>query len=420
MYLHHTRDMMSTLGALATAMGAIEGTKAIVLVSEGLITESTTIDSLKKFAQACERARVSFYAMHLEAPLSDAEMLGGNAAPSRALDERAGLAGMSEMSSWARGTTIRVPGPATNALEQIDTELSGYYLLSFERDPTDREGEPAGIQVSVNRPNVNVRARREFTPGLPATPVSARPAAADLKTEMTSLLNWPTAATDLAIDVDAFVTPVAGSARDARLLVVGEIARDPASVKAIGYALVNDAGKIIADQFDSLPNLQALADGRSFYAFALAANPGRYRLKLGVIDANGARGSIEHRVEVMAWPAGRLRVSDLMLSDETSGVFRPVARVRSESASLSARVELHADTADAFGSAKVRLQILRASDGGVLGSLPLALGETNQNTRRVAGATLDISKLVPGQYIITVTVDGAGPDSVIRSRLFTK
>ena len=61
MYLHHTRGMMDALGALATAMGAIEGPKALVLVSEGLITESSTIDSLQKFARAFERA--SFYTL---------------------------------------------------------------------------------------------------------------------------------------------------------------------------------------------------------------------------------------------------------------------------------------------------------------------------------------------------------------------
>lgn len=419
MYLHHTRDMMDTLGALATAMGAIEGPKALVLVSEGLVTESSTIDSLQKFARAFERARVSFYAMHLEAPMSEAESLGGSVGKSRLLDGTASLAGVTEMSAWARGATLRVPGPATNALKQIDAEMSGYYLLSFESDPTDRGGESASIQVRVNRPSLEIRARREFTPGVAKT--GPRPAAsANLKESMTQLLAWPAAVGDIGLDLDTFIAPVAGSTQDARLLVVTEIVPRASQIAAVGYALANDTGKVVADQFDAPPVLQPIGDGRSLYAFALPAKPGKYRLRIGVQDEAANRGSVEQFVDIAAWTPKAIRVSDLMLSDETTSTFRPAALIRRAATSLAARLEVHADDADAFKGLTVQLQIERADPQSVLGQMPIALAETSQPLRRVAVATLNISTLGPGEYTVTAVISGPQGEVARKSRRFSR
>ncbi len=420
-YLHHTRDMMDMLRALAVAMAPIEGPKAIVMISEGLSTDPTTIDSLRRFATALEQSRVSLYALHLEAPLSEAEMLGGSTIKSRALDERAGLAGMDEMASWARGTAIRVPGSAKAALDQIDAEMSGYYLLSFEREPSDKDGASAGIQVKVNRDGVVVRSRREFTPGpLPAGAAGSTKAAPSLKDTMTTLLNWPGAISDVDVDVDTFVTPVPGSAKDTRLLVVAELGRTASAVKAVGYAIANETGKVVADQLDTPPTLQPLPRDRSLYAFALSLPPGKYRLKLGTIDAEGHRGSVDHLFEISPWPAGAVRVSDLMLSDEPSGMTRPSARIASDAESLSARLEVHADTPAAFDGITIKLQIQRVGETTLLGALPLALAETQQPQRRVAAATLNIASLAPGNYVVTVIVQGAAGEIARRARAFSR
>ena len=45
---------------------------------------------------------------------------------------------MSRMAVAGRGDVFMASGTVDKALERIDAELSGYYLLSFERDPQDR------------------------------------------------------------------------------------------------------------------------------------------------------------------------------------------------------------------------------------------------------------------------------------------
>ena len=56
-----------------------------------------------------------------------------------------------------------VSGTPLGALARIDGETSGYYLVSFERDAQDRDGDRQKIDVRVNWPGATVRARTDFT-----------------------------------------------------------------------------------------------------------------------------------------------------------------------------------------------------------------------------------------------------------------
>ncbi len=161
----HTRIMMDSLAALVTGMAPLSGQKTLVLVSEGLFNDPQSQGDVDRFAAAAERAGVTLYAVHLDAPRMEAAAGPNNITMTRALDDRVGFDGMAEVAVAARGTAFRVVAQATAVLERIDTELSGYYLLFFERDANDREGRRERIEVKVNRPGLEVRARREFTPG---------------------------------------------------------------------------------------------------------------------------------------------------------------------------------------------------------------------------------------------------------------
>ena len=415
----HTSDLMSSLAAVARAMTSLPGPKAIVLVSEGLFTDALTRDSVAEFSQQAERSRTSLYALHLDAPLSEAAA-GSHAATveSRSLDDRLGFDSMGEVAASARGTAFRVVGMPANTLRQIDTELSGYYQLSFERSADDRDGKRVGIDVKVNKPGLDVRARREFTPQPAGTTDSLPPAKSnDAKVTMGELLHWPTAISEVGIDLDTAALPVDGSATDARTIITAEIAN--ASVTAIGFEITDDKGKIVSDTFDAQPATQPLPDGRALYPAAIAIPSGHYRMKFGVTDSAGKRGSLQHAFDVPAWTPGAMRIGDLILGIEDNGRFRPAARIAAGAASLRVRVEIQADAPEAFNDARATLQVLKP--GGLVPVVEeaAALASTSNPLRRAIYRPVAIDVLPAGDYVVKVTITSGGVTTT-RMRMFRK
>ncbi len=418
-YRLHTRVVTDSLAALATAMAPLSGQKALVLVSEGLFNDLQSQPDVDRFAAAAERARVTLYALHLDAPLIEAATGQGNVTLTRALDDRVGFGGMADVAVAARGTAFRVVAQATRLLERIDTELSGYYLLSFERDADDRDDRRERIDVKVNRLGLDVRARREFTPeaGKPAATVAPKPV--DARVAMGELLKWSEPVGEIALDVDTYAMPVAGSSTEVRVLVATEIARDGRALQAIGYEVSDAQGKTVADTFDAPPIVSPLGDGRALYAVSVPLAPGRHRMKIGVLDTTGGRGSVDHAFEVHAWAAGGIRVSDAILGDVSAGAFRPVARIAASASRVAIRLEVHADAPEALRDLRVRLR-LEGPDSAPLDAREIALVSTADPHRGAAIAQVDLQKLPSGTYVVRVTIDGPGGEVVTRTRRFEK
>ena len=406
-HLRHTRNILDSLRALAEMMAPIDGSKALVLVSEGITNDMQVRDSLRRFSDAAERSRVALYALHLDAPLAEAAAGGGNATGTRILDDRLGFDSMAEMSYTARGTAIRVVGSAATALQRIDTELSGYYLITFERSPEDRDRDRLGIDVRVTRPGLDVRARKEVV----LEPPSKRAAApakppTDAKSAMGALLKSPASAREIGIDLDTFVFPVDGSSPDARITIAAEIASDGKPVD-IGFEVKDTTGRVVADTFDPRAEIRLLPDGRGLYPVSVVVPPGSYALTLGVIDADGRRGSVTHTIDARAWPTGALRMGGVVFGEISGGAFRPVARVNPGTISLAVRVEAHAATVEMFESATVRVETLRLGDPAVISSQAAQLVSSADPLRRAATSVLELVRLPPDDYVIRVTIEGA-------------
>lgn len=406
-HLRHTRHILDSLRALAEVMAPIEGSKALVLVSEGINNDMQVRDALRKFSDAAERSRVALYALHLDAPLAEAAAGGGNATGTRILDDRLGFDSMAEMSYTARGTAFRVVGSATSALQRIDTELSGYYLITFERSPEDRDRDRLGIDVRVTRPGLDVRARKEVV--LQAAPKGKAVAAkvpTDAKAAMGALLKSPASAREIGIDLDTFVFPVDGSSTDARITIAAEIAADGKPVD-VGFEVKDTTGRVVADTFDPRAEIRLLPDGRGLYPVSVVVPPGSYVLTLGVIDADGRRGSVTHTIDARAWPTGALRMGSVVFGEISSGAFRPVARVGAGAISLAVRVEVHAAAVEMFENATVRVETLRLGEQTVISSQAAQLVSSADPLRRAATSVLELVRLPPDDYIIRVTIEGA-------------
>lgn len=418
----HSSNILDSMRALATAMAPLGGQKAIVLVSEGIYNDLEMRDDLRRFASAAERARVALYAMHLDAPLMEAATPGaGPTMASRILDDRLGMDGMTELAHAARGTAQRVIANPAGVLKRIDTELSGYYLIAFERSADDRDGEHVRIEVKVNRPGLDVRARSEFTPeplNPPAAAANKKPV--DLKAAMGELLHWPAPVADIGIDIDTFTMPVDAASADIRVMIAAEIAGGGRPVD-VGFEVKDTRGKAVADSFDPKAELRQLPDGRALYPVTVTVAPGTYTLTLGVIDADGKRGSVVHSFEAKAWPAGPLRMSSVIFGEVSGGAFQPSARTGAYRDTIAVRVEVHAASAGAFVSDAVRIDIMRVGDPAVAMSVPGRLAGASGSTRRAATTVVDIRALPRGEYIVRVSLDsGDGKVLAEASRLLRK
>jgi VWFA-related protein len=415
----HTRQTLGTLSALATAMAPISGPKTLVFVSEGMTTDFKTADSVKDFASACEKARVSLYAIHLDAPLMEASSGLTNNVVSREMDDRIGFDSMGEVALAARGEVIRSIATPDAALRQIDTETSGYYLLAFERDLDDKDGTREKIDVKVNRPGLDVRARAEFTPGLDKAAATSIAPPADPKAALASMLAWPVAVSEIPIVVDTFVTPDADTPAQIHVLVSTEISDYGRSLLGVGYEIDDVNGKTIANNFDGPPVVTRLDATRSAYAVSVPLPGGHFRMKIGVIDADGRRGSVEHAFDVPPYVAG-LHVGDLMLGDPAASGFRPLAHLPADAAKLGAVVDIRADTAGDLQGVTATLHLIKVGTEDPIATLPITLKGTNDPLRVMAAATLNFSALPKGAYLAIVTVHQPGKPEVGRIRVFGK
>ena len=163
-YRNETRNTLGALTSLANAMAAIPGRRTIVLVSEGLYLDNDLIqEEMRAFGAALERSRVVLYAIHLDFPFAEASMSILANPASRRLDDRYGFDAMATTAYFGGGAAIRAISRATPAIRQIDTELSGTYLLGIERQLTDVAGKSLELKVEVAREGTDVRARQNIT-----------------------------------------------------------------------------------------------------------------------------------------------------------------------------------------------------------------------------------------------------------------
>ena len=411
-----TRVLLDALRAIAEAMAKVDGPKAIVLVSEGLFADRGSIDDLKAFADATERSRVTMYALQLDAPVVEAAY--GNVTSSRrVLDREVGFDGLASGAALTRGAAFR--GDPRMAVGQIAAELSGYYLVAFERAPTDRTGSRIPIAVEVRRSGVIVRGRSEFTPDSAESGRSPTIPVTDPRNVIGQLLRWPLTVAEIPIAVDTYAIPVAEGVTDVLTIVAARVEPGGKPIAALGWEVTDSTGKPRADAYEAKPTTTPLSADGTLYLAPLRLPSGRYRLKLAAIVLDGHRGSVEHTFDVRPWPAGSIRMGEVLIGEGPGVPFYPSPRPALHGQAISVRVDLHAVTAAAFESVRARLQVRAAESGAVILETPLSLEAAGNALKRTVESAMRIDRLPTGTYIIRVTIET--PDGVLRGeRLLQK
>ena len=405
-YAHErARNTLAGLRNILERLGSSETPKTIVLVSESLVIEGDRA-ATANLAHAVAAAHATIYALKPEPSDSDASQ--ARAPQGRARDRAVREEGLSAVTRIGGGELFRIIADPDFAFERLASELSGYYLLGFEPEATDRDGKAHTIKVEVRRSDVAVRSRLEFTLGRAERQTDQQTIA--------ELLRSPAVATELPFRLTSYAFQDPESPK-IRLLVAMEADRaaDPAGRMALGIVLIKPGGDVGATFFQPSISAPTGTSSKPQQSYAtLLIDPGQYILKAAVVDSDGRRGSIERPVRAFMTRMSRFRATELLIGDDTDRKAAAAAVVPTITGALSGDelhvyLELFADGASAFEGTTGTLEVSPDGSTTVVESAPISLQRLGNDERCVAlTGAVPVALLPRGSYQarVVVSVDG--------------
>lgn len=174
-----------------------------------------------------------------------------------------------------------------------------------------------------------------------------------------------------------------------------------AAVEAIGGLVEVDTHQVL-DSFDGNTDLLPAGPARARYAVTTIVPPGTYTLMFGVRTPDGQQGKVIHTFTARAWPAGPLRLSEIILGELAGNAFSPIARVERGQNVIAVRVEAHATAASSFAMYTMGFDFTHVGETAVALTAPARLSGAADAFPRAATTLVDTRDLPPGDYIVRV------------------
>jgi VWFA-related protein len=388
------------LESILEALRDLEGPKALVWVSGGLVIDRSASD-LRRVQELAAASRTTLYVIMVDAPLADITQPGP--APSPRDDRFMREEGLLAAVALTRGGLFRAnynPGPA---FDRLEAELSGYYLLGVEVRPTDRDDDRHDISVSVGRRGARVRARREFR----FTSETETDDSVDARLER--MFRSPVATTELPLRVATYAYPHAERVEVVVSAEVDVVGGGPPAL-TLRHVLRDSEGTVVSSSAPQpvTPTVAQTPNG-SVHQFvsSIRVEPGMYSLRLAVVDAAGRGGSVEHSVDAERMPGGPLAVGDLLLANQSSvpgGGFLSPVEARVSGGRLWAYTELQAESSVVWEQTQVHVDVAEDSTGPARAQATATMQGPEDTLHRVVAADLAVDHLPPGRYIARARV----------------
>jgi VWFA-related protein len=337
------------------------------------------------------------------------------------------------------GRTVMNTNAPESRIPEIVRESASYYLIGFRPADPDPARPVRPIEVKVNRRNVEVRSRRQFSTSVVSETASARPRSHALD----GLL--PTTQLPLDVHLSAFSTP--GSARPT---VVAAVSLD-------AFAPSRDAGtrttpiEVVVGAYDATGRPRASARqalnldwpatgggvaGRTEALTRLTLDPGDYELRVAVSNTQtGQVSSVFSYATVPAFGSLPLALSTIVIDAPRPTTSVPRAAVhnllpvvptttrlfRRGGGPVSAffRVYQGVDRQNELESSEVRVRIVDANDRTVRDQvLLLAAGAFGDGRAADCRISLPVPQLPSGDYLLRLEAQ-AGERIAGRAMRFT-
>jgi VWFA-related protein len=411
------QSALQALQALLVSLQKIDGPKTVIWVSGGVpfpFSESG-MGTLSADAAA---AHATVYVVHLDNAAAGVDASRAQRSPTSLEDRAVGLHGLEMMAGATRGAVFSTIGTGGDAFARIAREMSAYYLLGIEAQPTDRDGKTHRINVSVGRHGLTVRARREFVvPSAAEAGASSR----SPEEEVVRVLQAPQSATELPVSIATYNLRAPGGDK-VRVLVASDIGRleSGALDTILGYLVRSSQGKTVASAVHTTraEPMDGAGPGPVHATVAVDLPPGKYSLKLAVVDTQGRKGSVEHAFDASLSGAGGIEVADLVLAppiSESAPSMRLTAAPSARAAPLDAYLEFYG--AAASSPPRIAVEVLDANGGPALASTDAPVSQRREKGRFAAETQLPLGLLPPGIYVARATVT-IGSRTATRTRQF--
>jgi VWFA-related protein len=398
-----TTESVSALGVLLKNLKEVEGSKSLLLLSQGLNLEGSHSEA-GALAQLAAEARTNVNVLLFDWSAADASerMISATQGADRDLRE----AGLEAFASRSRGALFHVATNPAYTFARITTELAGHYMLGVEPSASDRDGKQHDIKVKVQRQRTQVRARQQFQYVTRAPNTWSRD---DL---MGRVLRSPSSATEIPMRVTTYTYQDSPATGKVRIIVAVEM--DPTTNGvvdvAIGHALYDQDGRVV-DVGQERKIYSPNSDRPLRYETALSVTPGKYRCRIAAIDLAGNSGSVEREVQAWQTSGQELALGDLMLAgvrDTRGGTIRPPVLLKVDDGQVATFTELYTNKPGSLNDAKVTFEIAEDADGPMLKSDVAQYRARGDGTSAQAGTILPVGVLPPGRYVVRAMISSSG------------
>jgi VWFA-related protein len=400
------RNTITSLRSLLERLAETPEPKTIILISGGLILDQDYAQMIW-FGPLAARAQVTLYSIFLLAPHFEASLqrLPVDYRQDMMLSEE----GLGHVADLGRGSLFRLTTDAEPIFDRLELELSGYYLLGFEADVTDRDERAHKIKVSVQgRTGMDVRARPEFS----APSVKAR----TVDELLIDTIKGPLIASEIGLKATTYTMRDRVSQK-LRVLIGAEVerARDTAGRLAVAFGLFDSQGRLVASHVESdvSTRINPRTGAHQYFSSSTVDAPGVYMLKVAAVDDLRRRGSVEHTFRAELTAFGPVRAGELLLAEtgsDASGQADPVVSADYTSNVLHTAIELYADSGEVLKNATVTFEIADTVNSGAINSAagaPPRRVEAKENVRTLQAA-IAISLLPPGEYVARAVIAAGG------------
>jgi VWFA-related protein len=403
-----TRRTLESLVGLLEGLGQPEGPTTVMFFTTGLSGPrrdapltlapgrcELTVEQFQQVGFAAIGARAQFYVIQPEDPaLKLGPQPTENIAGAGFLGSENQFEGIEHLSGVTAARRLHLSTAGDETLGRIVRETSGYYLISFVPDRTERNGQRHRLDISVARPGTLIRARPEIV-------IARADARGRQPNTPQNMLREPKVFRELPMRAVGFVSK--DPTGNLKVIAMAEPIEPGTALRSAAAALFDGNGRLSA---------QSTADATALSATpvitGLVTRPGAYRLRVAATDESGRAGTADYDLEAELAPAGPLTLSSMMVGISRGGGFSPRLQFGSEPVAL-AYLEIYGPTGGAPIS--MALEIATSPNAPAKLSIPGAVADTRSADRHLATAAIPIGGLPPGDYVIRAIVSMQGQPS---------
>jgi len=440
-----TRNVYETLESLGQGLGQLPGRKIVIFLSPQLLQLQNLMPYLLDTVDALNQSNTSVYSINIDG-------IGGVSAAtneSAAISSAASFAlgGLFPLANETGGRYYQNMDTFEPALRRIGQENRRYYLLTYTPSNTDNDGKFRSIAVRVDRPDVEVVARRGYfakkedapqvtdasppEPPAPAEPPST-PEPPDIDDTSEVDEPQPAAATPAPSDTAPVSSAPVGPSPPAQLEITnylfpsGDEVEVPitialpldmlssAEARTLKMTITEDSQGVVAEFTDRV-------DARNFFMVRRPKlAPGLYLLQMTLEESSGEQVyQVSTALEVPQGFGGRFGFSSIVpvfapsaqgSSQAPAIEIRPTPSVqRGEDAYLYFRIFPGEDAGSSGDDTQLSYVISRDGQEVVTGShaSSLRLSSADETGFPVV-LRLPTSGLLPGTYSVTLRIASSG------------